>query len=150
MEDRFNLNRFVVAQEEFDSYTTAWTEIRSGRKTTHWIWYVLPQVAGLGRSAMSREYAISGIEEARAYLAHPLLGRRLREITDLATRHAPRSAGDIFLDDDVKFRSCVTLFSMAAPEEPVFRTALEVFFGGRADERTLEILAAQGAAGDGA
>ncbi len=144
MADDFHLERFVRAQEGPVSYASARDEIRAGRKMTHWIWYVFPQAAGLGRSETSRHFAISGIDEARAYLSHPLLGPRLREITELANQHASRGAGGIFLNDDVKFRSCVTLFSRAAPDDPVFRDALDLFFDGEPDERTLEILAGQG------
>ena len=92
---------------------------------------------------MSRAYAITDLDEARAFLAHPVLGRRLREITALAIRHPPRCARDIFLNNDVKFHSSVTLFSLAAPEDPLFRTALEVFFEGVRDGRTEAILVAQ-------
>ena len=143
MSDPRHLERFVLAQDAGDAYSTAWTEISEGEKRSHWIWFVYPQVAGLGLSAMSRAYAITDLDEARAFLAHPVLGRRLREITALAIRHPPRSARDIFLNDDVKFHSCVTLFSLAAPEDPLFRTALEVFFDGVRDQRTEAILAAQ-------
>ena len=142
MSGTFDLERFVLAQDVGDAYTTAWAEIRQGEKRSHWIWYVFPQIAGLGLSGMSRVYAIADLDEARAFLAHPVLGRRLREITALANQHAPKSARDIFFNDDVKFRSCVTLFSLAAPEDPNFRAALDLFFGGVRDERTEAILAA--------
>ena len=146
MSDTLDLERFVLAQDADDAYTTAWAEIREGEKRSHWIWYVFPQVAGLGLSDMSRAYAIADLDEARAFLAHPVLGRRLREITELANQRAPKSAREIFRDDDVKFHSCVTLFSLAAPEDPVFRAALDLFFDGVRDERTEAILAAQATA----
>jgi len=138
-----DLERFVRAQDAGGSYTKARTEIRAGAKSSHWIWYVFPQIAGLGRSFMSRDFAISDLDEARAFLAHPVLGRRLREITALANEHATSSARDIFSWDDVKFHSCVTLFSLAAPEDQIFRAALDLFFNGALDERTEVILATQ-------
>jgi uncharacterized protein (DUF1810 family) len=144
--DTLDLERFVLAQDAGDAYTTAWAEIREGEKRSHWIWYVFPQVDGLGLSDMSRAYAIADLDEARAFLAHPVLGRRLREITELANQRAPKSAREIFRGDDVKFHSCVTLFSLAAPEDPVFRAALDLFFDGVRDERTEAILAAQATA----
>lgn len=143
MADKPDLERFVHAQDAGNSYSKAWAEIRIGAKRSHWIWYVFPQIAGLGLSFMSREFAITDLDEARAYLAHPVLGRRLREITALANQHAPRRAHDIFAWDDIKFHSCVTLFSLAAPDEPVFLSALELFFNGALNEPTLAILATQ-------
>ena len=101
MSNTLDLERFVLAQDADDAYTTAWAEIREGEKRSHWIWYVFPQVAGLGLSGMSRTYAIADLDEARAFLAHPVLGRRLREITELANQRAPKSAREIFRDDDV-------------------------------------------------
>jgi len=144
--DTFELERFVLAQDAGDAYTTAWAEIRAGEKRSHWIWYVFPQIAGLGLSGMSRAYAIADLDQARAFLAHPVLGRRLREITELANQRAPKSAREIFHHDDVKFHSCVTLFSLAAPEDPIFRAALDLFFDGARDERTEAILATQATA----
>ena len=143
MSDLFDLERFVRAQDARDDYATARAEIAQGQKRSHWIWYVFPQIAGLGYSDMSRLYAIANLGEARAFLAHPVLGRRLREITALANQHAPKSARDIFFDDEVKFHSCVTLFSLSAPDDPVFREALDLFFDGELDERTVAILSAQ-------
>ena len=139
----YKLERFVDAQEEGRSYESALGEIRRGRKSTHWIWYVFPQIAGLGRSDRSVCFAISSLDEARAYLAHPLLGARLREITSAANAHAPHSAREIFGIDDVKFHSSVTLFSLADPGAEVFREALDMFFDAKPDAATLKILEGQ-------
>jgi uncharacterized protein (DUF1810 family) len=136
VDDPFHLERFVVAQDRGDTYRHALAEIRRAAKDTHWMWFVFPQVAGLGTSATSREYAITSLAEARAYLAHPVLGPRLREITAAATGHVTRSARDIFSYDDVKFHSSMTLFARAAPDETLFRGALDQFFAGLADTRT--------------
>src|ERR1700731_879862 len=115
--DPFDLEPFILAQEAQGSYMTARSEIHDGEKRSHWMWYVFPQIAGLGFSAMSRMYAIADLDEARAYLAHPTLGPRLREITSMANDHYAKGARAIFSNDDVKFHSCVTLFSLTAPEE---------------------------------
>ena len=137
MDDRYNLQRFVSAQDAGDVYQDALGELRRGRKTSHWIWFVFPQIAGLGQSSMSRQYAISGLEEAAAYLAHPVLGPRLRECTqamlDTGAASAEQVLGGI---DAVKLRSSMTLFMRAAPEEPVFSRVLEQYFGGRPDPET--------------
>lgn len=134
--DPYALQRFVDAQ--YGTYAQALAELRAGRKHFHWIWYVFPQIAGLGFSAMSVRYAISSLDEARAYLAHDVLGPRLREcvsvLNALPTNDATGVLGHI---DAVKLRSCLTLFMAAAPEEAVFREALDKFFGGGADEATL-------------
>lgn len=138
-EDPFRLRRFVDAQD--GAYRTALAELQRGRKTSHWIWFVFPQIAGLGSSATSQFYAIRSIEEARAYLAHPVLGPRLKACVAAVMGHARRSAREIFgSPDDLKFRSCLTLFAAAAPDEPLFRHALEAFFGGVADAATLQRL----------
>lgn len=138
-DDPFDLARFVSAQE--GTFTQALTELRAGRKRSHWIWFVFPQVAGLGSSPMARRYAIASLDEARAYLAHPLLGPRLREGIAAALT-APGSAHDVFgSPDDMKFRSCLTLFAEAAPEERLFVDALDRFYGGERDPRTREELA---------
>jgi uncharacterized protein (DUF1810 family) len=142
--ESFDLERFVRAQDAGDAYAFARAEIASGEKRSHWIWYVFPQIAGLGRSDMSRRYAVANLDEARAFLAHTVLGGRLREITALANQLAPKSARDIFSGDEVKFHSCVTLFSLSAPEDLVFREALNLFFDGELDEPTVAILSAQG------
>ena len=133
-----NLQRFVDAQVA--AYDAALAELRDGHKRTHWMWFIFPQIAGLGHSAMAQRYAISGLEEARAYLAHPLLGARLRECTEAVNTHTDRSAHAIFgSPDDVKFRSSMTLFAAAAPQEPLFRKAIDHFYGSD-DPATLERL----------
>jgi uncharacterized protein (DUF1810 family) len=134
-----DLERFVSAQEGV--YDGALAELRAGRKTGHWIWFVFPQVAGLGRSEMSRFYGIASLKEARGYLDHPVLGPRLRECAAavLSTRghSAEEMLGSI---DAVKLRSSMTLFHRAAPDEHAFREVLDRFYGGRADDATDAIL----------
>lgn len=138
---RGDLQRFVDAQE--GSYPGVLEELRRGRKTGHWIWFIFPQIAGLGRSARSQEYAIARLDEARAYLAHPLLGARLRECTELVRGHAGQSAEAILGGiDAVKLRSSMTLFHRAAPEEPLFADILQRFYDGLADPATDTLLAA--------
>ena len=127
MQDTWNLQRFVEAQAPI--YEAALAELRAGRKRTHWIWFVFPQIAGLGHSPMARHYAISGLAEAKAYLAHPLLGSRLEECTEAVKAHAGRSAHEIFgAPDDMKFRSCLTLFAHAALDGRLFRETLQQFY----------------------
>lgn len=139
MSDPFDLQRFVDAQKR--NYDDALAELRAGRKTSHWMWYVFPQIAGLGFSAMAQTYAIGSLTEAKAYLAHPVLGPRLRDCVAAACAVTGRSAHEIFgSPDDVKFRSSLTLFAEAAPEEPLFRQALAAYFAGEEDPRTLEAL----------
>lgn len=139
----YRLERFVQAQE--NSWETALAEIRRGKKNSHWMWYIFPQICGLGQSCESVTYAITGLEEARAYLAHPLLGSRLREITAVLLEQTG-TARQIFDDpDDRKLHSSMTLFHRAAPEEPLFRQALDRFFYGMEDPLTLGILAQQAA-----
>ncbi|MBS0409853.1 MAG: DUF1810 domain-containing protein [Proteobacteria bacterium] len=139
--DPFELVRFVEAQDDVIDEVRA--QLSAGRKTSHWMWYVFPQIAGLGSSIMAQGYAIRGRREAEAYLAHPVLGPRLCELTALVTAIPGKSAHDIFgSPDDLKFRSCVTLFAAIAPREAVFRQALDRFFDGHADQRTLELLGA--------
>ena len=136
--DPYNLGRFLAAQQ--DMYADALAQIRAGQKRTHWMWFVFPQIAGLGSSAMAQRYAIGSPAEAAAYLDNPVLGSRLRDLTELACE-APGSAREVFgQPDDLKFRSSMTLFNALAPEEQPFRTALAGFFGGERDARTLEIL----------
>lgn len=136
----FALERFVDAQGS--TYPRIVAEIRGGRKTGHWIWFIFPQVTGLGRSDVSRYYAISSIAEARAYLAHPLLGPRLRECADALLSVHGRSASDIFGPlDAMKVRSSMTLFHRADPDDPRFRGVLVRFYGSVADSATDEILA---------
>jgi uncharacterized protein (DUF1810 family) len=137
--DPFDLERFVEAQAH--NYADALAELRRGRKTTHWMWYVFPQIAGLGASPMSVEYAIGSIEEARAYLKHPVLGPRLRTCVEALLALGERSANAVMgSPDDLKLRSCLTLFAEAAPEEPLFRAALDRYFDGAMDGLTLEVL----------
>lgn len=131
----FDLERFVTAQVL--AYDGALAELRRGRKTGHWIWFVFPQIAGLGRSEMSQRYAIASLEEARAYLAHPVLGARLRECAEALRAHRGRSAESILGPiDAVKVRSSMTLFHRAAPDDPVFRAVLDAFYDGRTDPAT--------------
>ena len=137
--DPFDLQRFVEAQQGV--YPQALAELRAGRKESHWIWFVFPQIAGLGSSAINRRYAIGSLEEAVAYLEHPVLGPRLRECVDAVNALQGRSARLLFGPDDVKFRSSLTLFHRAAPEEHRFADALARYFAGEQDGRTLELLA---------
>jgi uncharacterized protein (DUF1810 family) len=141
--DVFGLTRFLEAQQR--QYAAALKEMREGGKRTHWIWFVFPQLSGLGRSAYAQQYGLTGLAEARAYLAHPVLGLRLREATEAMLAHQAMGAVSVLGPvDAVKFRSCLTLFSLAAPGEPLFSTALECFFAGECDLRTLQLLEAQG------
>ena len=137
-DDPHNLDRFVRAQAGV--YDQALAELRRGRKTSHWMWFVFPQLAGLGRSAMARTYAISGSAEARAYLAHPLLGDRLRACLDTLQALPPTSAEAVFgTVDAMKLRSCLTLFD-AVSAEPRCADALDRWFGGHRDDATLTLL----------
>jgi uncharacterized protein (DUF1810 family) len=147
-DDPHDLARFVEAQA--GDYETALAEIRAGRKRSHWMWYIFPQIDGLGFSSMARRYAIRSLDEARAYLDHPVLGPRLVEITEAALAVEGRSAHEIFgSPDDMKLRSCATLFARAASEGSVFSRLLDRFFDGKPDVRTLELLGeAAGAAGE--
>ena len=140
MSDPYNLQRFVDAQAGVLDAVRA--ELAAGHKRTHWIWFIFPQIAGLGNSAMSRHYAISGRAEALAYLEHPVLGTRLRECTQLVNEVTGRSAYQIFGDPDrMKFQSCMTLFAAVAPNEPVFRQALAKYYEGGSDRLTMGKLA---------
>jgi uncharacterized protein (DUF1810 family) len=135
--DPYDLERFVVAQDGAGTYQRAVAELRRGRKESHWMWFVFPQIAGLGHSAAARHYAISSLDEARAYLAHPVLGPRLIECAGLAAGISGRTAEQVFGGiDALKLRSCVTLFRHAAPAERVFRDVLDRYFGGKADTAT--------------
>jgi uncharacterized protein (DUF1810 family) len=143
MTDPFDLHRFVEAQA--GTYATALAELRAGAKRNHWMWFVFPQVAGLGSSPMAQRYAISGAAEARAYLDHPVLGPRLRACVQAMLEVEGRSAREVLgSPDDLKFRSCLTLFREAAPEEPLFAAGLEKYFGGALDPATLEKLDSDG------
>jgi len=142
MDNRYELTRFVAAQEPLFERVRA--ELTAGRKQSHWMWFVFPQLQGLGSSATARRYALACIEEARAYLAHPLLGARLRECTRLVNRIESRTVEEIFgYPDHLKFRSCMTLFACAAGEAgdaPLFREALCKYFAGEEDPLTLRLL----------
>ncbi len=140
MNDRFELERFVAAQDP------VWDQVRremaAGRKRSHWIWFVFPQMTGLGSSAMSRRYAIGSIEEADAFLAHPILGARLVSLTAVVNAIEGRSAADIFgSPDDLKFHSSMTLFGRVQGADPAFRIGLKRFFDGLEDAATINALA---------
>jgi uncharacterized protein (DUF1810 family) len=138
-----DLERFLSAQAPVIDAVRA--ELRSGRKRSHWMWFVFPQIAGLGRSATAIHYAIVSLAEAEAYSAHPVLGARLRECTALVLAVEGRSVHEIFgFPDDLKFHSCMTLFARAALEEPLFRRAIEQCFSGREDPLTLARLGDSG------
>jgi uncharacterized protein (DUF1810 family) len=142
VQDPYDLDRFVEAQAV--NYGDALAELRAGRKRTHWSWYVLPQIRGLGSSPMSVRYAISGLEEARAYIGHPVLGARLRECVEAIGAHAGSGATDILGPVDAsKFHSCLTLFERAAGGDASFRAALDKHFEGVPDAATLAILSGQ-------
>jgi uncharacterized protein (DUF1810 family) len=137
MDDPYDLQRFVAAQDAGGIYDLAVEELRAGRKTSHWMWFVFPQIAGLGQSATSRRFAISSLDEARAYLSHAVLGPRLLECCRVVAGVDPRSAEQIFGTVDAqKLRSSMTLFMRAAPDEPVFGQVLERFFDGQPDAAT--------------
>lgn len=152
MDDRYLLERFTQAQNPV--YLQVCTELAAGAKTSHWMWFVFPQLRGLGRSAVALHFGLASLAEAQAYAQHPMLGARLRHCTLLAlATQAPagsagRTAQQIFgSPDDLKFRSSMTLFHEAAPHEGVFATALQMYFGGHPDLRTLELLASNPGAG---
>jgi uncharacterized protein (DUF1810 family) len=137
--DQFNLQRFVDAQESV--YAEALEELKAGCKHTHWMWFIFPQLAGLGSSPMARQYAVSGMPEARAYFSHPILGRRLIECVQAMLQHSqlpPRQVlGEI---DAVKWRSCLTLFEAVDPGGRLFDAALDQFYAGQRDEATMRLL----------
>jgi len=137
--DQFDLQRFVDAQNPV--FDRVCEELRAGRKQTHWMWFVFPQLAGLGSSAMAERYAISGKPEAEAYLAHQILGPRLRQCTQLVNEVEGRSVHEIFgYPDDLKFHSSMTLFAQTVPHEKLFADALQKYFGGQLDRQTLLLL----------
>ena len=137
----FDLQRFVDAQDAGDTYEQALSELRRGRKESHWMWFVFPQLAGLGRSSTARHYAIASLDEARGYLRHPVLGARLREVAGVVAAIEGRSAEDVFGGiDAVKLRSSMTLFARAAPDEPVFQQVLDRHFAGAPDPLTDDLL----------
>jgi len=135
----FNLERFVEAQNGV--VDTALAELRAGRKRTHWMWFIFPQIEGLGHSAMAQRYAIRSADEAAAYLAHPVLGPRLRACATAVASHDDRGVDEIFgHPDNLKFHSSMTLFADVAPDEAIFQACLDQFFDGRADPATVERL----------
>jgi uncharacterized protein (DUF1810 family) len=136
-EDPYDLQRFAAAQDAGGTYEQATAELRGGRKASHWMWFVFPQIAGLGYSPMSRTYAITSLDEARAYLAHPVLGARLIECATILVGVPGRTAEQVFGEvDALKLCSSMTLFMRAAPGEPVFRQVLDQYFGGIPDSAT--------------
>ena len=141
MDDHHHLARFVAAQA--DVWPEPLEELRGGRKESHWMWFVFPQIAGLGMSAMSQHYAIRSREEAAAYLGHRVLGPRLAETTDAVLSHSGRLSAEAIFGgiDAIKFRSSMTLFGSVAGTDDRYRRALDAFFGGEADPATLELLA---------
>ena len=142
MADPYNLHRFLDAQERV--YDTVLNELRAGRKSSHWIWFIFPQIAGLGHSSMAQRFAITSLDEAKAYLQHPVLGPRLRACTQLVLDVEGRSAEEIFgYPDHLKFRSCMTLFLTAATDNRLFKDALLTYFDGKPDQLTIDILTQQ-------
>ena len=140
MSDAYNLHRFLDAQERV--YDTVLAELRAGRKSTHWIWFIFPQITGLGHSEMAQKFAIGSLDEAKAYLQHPILGPRLRACTQLVLDVNGRSAEEIFgYPDYLKFRSCMTLFMATTTDNALFKNALLKYFDGQPDQKTLDILA---------
>jgi uncharacterized protein (DUF1810 family) len=138
--DPFNLQRFLAAQAP-PVYDRVRDELRNSEKQTHWMWFIFPQIAGLGSSSTARFYAIASLAEAEAFLTHPLLGTRLGECTRLVLQVSGKTAFEIFgSPDDVKFRSCMTLFDRVTPNDGLFDRALAKYFNGERDPRTLELL----------
>ena len=140
-----DVNRFIHAQDDFGGYQQAVLELKAGRKTGHWIWYIFPQIQGLGRSSNSKLFAISSLDEAKEYLAHPVLGARLKECTGVILSY---KGDDIYAImgssiDAVKLRSSMTLFDIISPND-IFGEVLDSFYGGRRDQRTIDITKADG------
>jgi len=145
MSDPYRLERFTAAQDQDGTYERAVAELRAGRKVSHWMWFVFPQIEGLGFSAISKRYAISSLDEARAYLTHPVLGPRLITAANIVAGTEGRSAEQIFGPvDALKLRSSMTLFGAADPDQPVFTKVLDKYFTGAPDEATLARLQAGG------
>jgi uncharacterized protein (DUF1810 family) len=141
MDDPVGLDRFVAAQNQAGTFATAVAELRAGAKRSHWMWFVFPQIAGLGQSPTSRRYAIASLEEARAYLAHPVLGPRLIECARILCELDGKTAQDIFGGiDAIKLRSSMTLFARADPSNAVFGQVLDAYFGGVPDGATERLL----------
>lgn len=142
MNDKYNLQRFITEHERV--FDTAYSELAAGRKKSHWSWFIIPQIAGLGRTYMSQKYAIKSIEEARAFLEHPYLGTNIRKIAEvLLTLETSDATAVMGYPDDMKLRSSMTLFLEAAPEEDVFQKVLDKYFDGIKDQKTLDILGAK-------
>jgi len=141
MDDPYDLDRFVAAQDSGGTYQCAVAELRSGHKTSHWMWFVFPQVAGLGRSPAAARFAIASLDEAGAYLEHPVLGARLAECAGILLGLAGRTAEQIFGSiDAMKLRSSMTLFQRARPRDPLFGQVLERYFAGQPDPATDRLL----------
>ena len=137
--DIYNLNRFIIKQER--DFSTAYAELSQGRKRSHWSWWIIPQIVGLGMTVISQEYAIKSLDEAVAFLQHPYLGKNIREISKVLLENESDDATFVMgFPDDLKLRSCMTLFAEADPSEEIFQKVLDKFFDGKKDERTLEIL----------
>ncbi len=137
------LSRFIEAQESaYSGYNQALAEMKSGGKQSHWIWYIFPQIVGLGRSGMARRYAIQSVEEAKAYLEHPVLGSRLREITNIVLSYSDNADPNVFMMasiDAMKLKSCMTLFDYISPHD-IFGEVLRKFYGDQKDTHTIKIL----------
>ncbi len=141
MADPYDLERFVRTQDAGGTYDQVTTELHAGQKVSHWMWFIFPQIAGLGHSETAQKYAISSIDEARAYLAHPVLGPRLKECAAIVATVPDRTAEEIFgALDAQKLRSSMTLFHHADPDEPSFTQVLDVYFDGLEDEATTQRL----------
>ena len=139
MNDLFDLNRFVDAQNHI--YDSVVSELKNGEKRGHWMWYIFPQVKGLGSTSTSVRFAISSKNEAISYLNHPILGERLKQCTELVLNINGRTSEQIFhYPDTLKFRSCMTLFDVASESDGIFKDAIQKYFGGSADQRTIDIL----------
>jgi|ERR1051326_6363906 uncharacterized protein (DUF1810 family) len=137
--DTYNLSRFLTAQTE--DYDCALEELQRGRKESHWIWYIFPQVAGLGHSSMAQKYAVQSREEAVAYLNHSILGTRLKQCCEALLKHSGKKVEDIMgFPDDLKLRSSMTLFAMVSAEDSIFHKVLNAFYSGRMDEKTVAFL----------
>ncbi len=142
-DDPYDLNRFVEAQST--AYAAALSELQRGKKRSHWMWYIFPQLVGLGVSQTAQQYAIRGLEEARAYLAHPVLGPRLEKCAEVVLGIEEKTAPEIFGNTDaMKLRSCATLFAQVPDAGPVFERLLDKYYEGEPDPRTLELLARKG------
>ncbi len=140
--DPYDLDRFISAQEGV--YDRVLAELRDGLKRTHWMWYIFPQIDGLGHSPRARQYAIKSLEEARQYLSHPVLGTRLRECSDAVLAIRDRSASEVFgYPDDMKLQSCMTLFTLVTDPGSVFERVLDKYYQGKRDARTLQIIGKQ-------